>query len=93
MLKGRPLMTIFDLNAQDFGYREIARSTGHSRNTVRKYLREGGNAKPSEPRSQRGSKLDPYKSEIDRPIPTSAIRWALSGFSIYSFGLLCIPVR
>jgi transposase len=66
MLKGRPLMTIFDLNAQDFGYREIARSTGHSRNTVRKYLRDGGNAKPSEPRPQRGSKLDPYKSEIDR---------------------------
>lgn len=66
MLKGRPLMTIFDLKAQDLSYREIARSTGHSRNTIRKYLRDGAKAKPSEPKPPRSSKLDPYKSEIDR---------------------------
>ena len=90
MLKGRPLMTIFDLNAQDFGYREIARSTGHSRNTVRKYLRDGGNAKPSEPRPQRGSKLDPYKSEIDRlasegllSVPAIMSRIVPLGYAVY----------
>ena len=66
MLKGRPLMNLFDLNTQEFGYREIARVTGHSRNTVRKYLRDGGNAIAEAPKLPRISKLDPHKVEINR---------------------------
>lgn len=66
MLKGRPLMNLFDLKAQDLSYREIARETGHSRNTVRKYLRDGGSTKADQPKPQRTSKLDPYKDDIDR---------------------------
>ena len=66
MLEGRPLMNIFDLKQQGLSYREIARETGHSRNTVRKYLRDGASSRPSETKPQRNSKLDPYESEVDR---------------------------
>jgi transposase len=41
--------------------RAIARELGHSRNTVRKYLR---GAPPPVPRRRRGSVLDPYKEQI-----------------------------
>lgn len=66
MLKGRPLMNIFDLKQQGLSYRKIARETGHSRNTIRKYLRDGANSRPSEPTLTRVSKLDPYKDEVNR---------------------------
>ncbi|EQD74176.1 ISChy4, transposase, partial [mine drainage metagenome] len=59
-------MNIFDLKQQGLSYREIARETGHSRNTVHKYLRDGASSKPIETKPQRNSKLDPYKSEVDR---------------------------
>ena len=65
MLKGRSLMRLFELQAEGYGYREIARRTGHSRNTVRRYLRDGAGARKVT-RPRRGSKLDPYKAEIDR---------------------------
>jgi transposase len=41
--------------------RHIARELGHSRNTVRKYLR---GIPPPSPRSRRRSALDPYKEQI-----------------------------
>jgi transposase len=44
---------------------ELARQTGHSRNTIRKYVRDGELPEAKE-REKRGSKLDPYKAVIDR---------------------------
>ncbi len=46
------------------GIREIARLTGHDRNTVRRALRRSG--PPRYERAQRSSKLDPFKEEIHR---------------------------
>lgn len=65
MLKGRSLMTLHDLARKGMGYREIARLTGHSRNTVRRYLRDSAGKEQPE-RQKRGSKLDPYKPMIDK---------------------------
>lgn len=54
---------LHELKAKDKGIREIARETGHSRNTVRKYLRAG--EMPEHRTScKRTSKLDPYKETI-----------------------------
>ncbi len=44
--------------------REIARRTGHDRKTVQKAIRS--DAPPSYERPPRGSKLDPFKGEIER---------------------------
>ncbi len=44
--------------------REIARRTGHDRKTVQKAIRS--DAPPSYERAPRGSKLDPFKGEIER---------------------------
>jgi len=56
-------MEIKILRDQGKSEREISRLTGHSRNTVRKYL--AGNAPPVyKTRTPRGSKLDPFKSYI-----------------------------
>ena len=63
MLKGRSLMNIYKLGEEGLGYREIARITGHSRNTVRKYLRDGIKH-GSTNRKPKGSKLDPYKDTV-----------------------------
>lgn len=46
------------------GIREIARATGHDRNTVRRALRRQG--PPRYERQPRPSKLDPFKEEIHR---------------------------
>ena len=43
--------------------REIARRTGLSRNTIRKYLREGA-AEPKFKAPSRPSKLDPYAARL-----------------------------
>lgn len=57
------MMDIFELKAQGYSIRKIAAMTGHSRNTIRKYLRakEIPKRKPVPPRP---SKLDPYKALI-----------------------------
>jgi len=44
--------------------RKIARITGHSRNTVRKYLRANGIPEPRYPK-KRGSKLDLFKPSLE----------------------------
>lgn len=64
MLKGGSLLRLQELASEGKSLREIARETGFSRNTVRKYLRDG---RPHEqqPRPKRGSKLDAFKPTID----------------------------
>ena len=64
-MKGRPLMKLSELQAEGLSYREIARQSGHSRNTVRRYLRDeaGKNVAVRQPK---GSKLDPFKGMIDQ---------------------------
>ncbi|WP_206919927.1 IS21 family transposase [Alicyclobacillus suci] len=64
MLKGGSLMSVQDLLTQGKSLREIARETGFSRNTIRKYVRSGM-AVQVQPRARRGSKLDAYKPLID----------------------------
>jgi transposase len=46
------------------GIRELARVTGSSRNTVRRYLREGEAAAVRKPAPRRAEKLDPFKAYI-----------------------------
>lgn len=59
-------MEIRILYRQGKGIREIARLTGLSRNTVRKYLRDVGKDPSYRPRQQRPGKLDPYKGYLER---------------------------
>ena len=44
--------------------RELARVTGHSRNTVRRYLRGGEMAERRKPTAKRAEKLDAFKDYI-----------------------------
>ena len=44
--------------------RELARVTGHSRNTVRRYLRGGEAAGSRKPATKRAEKLDDFKDYI-----------------------------
>lgn len=57
-------MRIYEMQAEGLGYREIARITGHSRNTVRRYLRDGAGGQVLT-RASRPSKLDPFKEVVD----------------------------
>ena len=59
------MISLHELYATGKSIREIARITGHSRNTVRKYLRANGIPEPRY-RKKRGSKLDPFKPLIDQ---------------------------
>lgn len=60
-------MELHELKAEGLSIREIARRTGHSRNTVRKALRE--RKLPSYgPRAKKGSKLDPFKKHLSERI-------------------------
>lgn len=63
MLKGRSLMRLHELEKQGIGYREIARLTGYSRNTVRRYLRDAAGRNETK-RAPKGSKLDRYKETV-----------------------------
>jgi len=58
---------LHELKAKGKSIRAIARETGRSRNTVRKYLRAEG-IPERKPHPKRGSKLDPYKDTIQEPI-------------------------
>jgi transposase len=64
MLKVRSLMKFFELRAEGLRYREISRVTGHSRNTVMRYLRDEA-GKNEAARAPRRSKLDPFREVID----------------------------
>ena len=56
------------------GARSIAKQSGCSRNTVRRYLREDG-AKRYGPREPRSCKLDGYKSYLSERIAQARPRW------------------
>jgi len=59
------VIRLHELYASGKSIREIARTTGHARNTVRKYLRANGIPEPRS-RKKRGSKLDPFKPLLDQ---------------------------
>jgi transposase len=76
MLDMEEFLVLRDLFNQGWSISEIARETGHSRTTVRKYLHSQVPPK-SENRSKRPSKLDDYKEYIDRQLqeyPLTAAR-------------------
>ncbi len=62
MLDQEGWMEIRILKKQGKSIKEICRITGHSRNTVRRYLRS--DEPPAYQRPPRGSKLDPFKDYI-----------------------------
>lgn len=62
MLKREDIVLIRAMEENGVGQREIARRTGFSRETVRKYVASEGF--PSPPTYDRGSILDPYKDKV-----------------------------
>lgn len=74
MLGTEGLMRIRILSEQGQSIRDIARSMGVSRNTVRRYLREQ-DAGVYGPRLSRGSKLDPWKGYLRARIEHAAPDW------------------
>jgi transposase len=59
------VIRLHELQAIGKSIRAITRETGHSRNTVRKYLRAAGIPTPL-PQKKRASKLDPFKALLDQ---------------------------
>jgi len=59
-------MNIYDFKRQGKSVREIARATGHPRNTIRKYLRDG--VRPGAKRQPQPSMLDPFKPYPDEQL-------------------------
>jgi len=70
MLTAEERMELEVLRKHGAGIRELARVTGWSRNTVRRYLREGDAAAVRKSTSKRAEKLDPFKVYI---VSTSSI--------------------
>ncbi len=64
MLTAEEQMELDVLKKHGAGIRELARATGRSRNTVRRYLREGEAAAVRKAAPKRAEKLDPFKSFI-----------------------------
>ena len=77
MLTQEQSVEIQVLKKQERSVREIAREMGVSRNTVRRYLREG---KPIRygPREPRLCKLDPYKRFVQKRIEQARPDWILA---------------
>jgi transposase len=63
MLRSGTVITLHEMKATGKSIRAIARETGHSRNTVRKYLRDR-ELPQRKATTRRPSKLDPYKPFI-----------------------------
>jgi len=63
MLEGGNVRQIFELKGQGRSIREISRTLGISKNTVKKYLRCPGVPK-AQPRPSRSSLLDPFKEHL-----------------------------
>ena len=72
MLTQEMVVTIHVLHKQGKSIRAISDELGISRNTVRKYLRNGG-AMPTYQRSPRPSKLDPYKAYLHKRIQAAGV--------------------
>jgi transposase len=64
MLTAEERMEVVVLRKHGASIRELARSTGRSRNTVRRYLREGEAAATRKPAPKRAEKLDPFRDYI-----------------------------
>src|ERR1700746_3587298 len=64
MLKVEGRMELAVLRQHGASLRELARVTGHSRNTVRRYLRGGETAERRKPTAKRAEKLDDFKDYI-----------------------------
>src|SRR5579864_2191610 len=64
MLKAEGRMELAVLRKHGASIRELARVTGHSRNTVRRYLREGDAAGARKVALKRAEKLDCFKDYI-----------------------------
>ena len=64
MLTVEERMELEVLRKHGAGIRELARTTGRSRNTVRRYLRKGEAAAVRKPAPKRAEKLDPFKDYI-----------------------------
>ena len=64
MLRAEDQMELAILKRHGESIRELARVTGWSRNTVRRYLREGEAACLRKSGPARAEKLDPYKEYI-----------------------------
>lgn len=62
------------LNKQGRSIRQIARETGLSRNTIRRYLREGHPIRYG-PRDPRACKLDPYKGFLQERLSQARPDW------------------
>jgi transposase len=72
MLEAEDRMEISVLAKHGSSIRAIARSTGWSRNTVRRYLRDGEAAATRKPSAKRVEKLDPFKDYIRERVVASA---------------------
>ncbi|GMA50621.1 hypothetical protein GCM10025857_19780 [Alicyclobacillus contaminans] len=59
------MLRLQGLQAEGKGWRTIARETGHSKNTVKKYLRDG-HPVGMKPRPNRARKLDPFIPQIQQ---------------------------
>ena len=64
MLKAEEQMELVVLKKHGESIRSLSRSTGRSRNTVRRYVRGGEAATTRKPAPKRVEKLDPYKQYI-----------------------------
>ena len=64
MLKVEVQMELGVLRKHGASIRELARMTGHSRNTVRRYLRGGERSERRKPTAKRAEKLDDFKDYI-----------------------------
>ncbi|MDA5111117.1 IS21 family transposase [Brevibacillus thermoruber] len=67
MLRSGIVISLHTMRAEGKSIREIARETGHSRNTIRRYLRANG-LPERKPRKTRVSKLDPFKPFLQERI-------------------------
>lgn len=75
MLSQEATMEIRILARQGLGIKEIARRTGCSRNTVRKYLREPDMAPRYAPRPDKPGKLTPFEAYIGQRLQHAAPDW------------------
>ena len=64
MLRRWDILSLLDMYQDGMSMREMARVTGHSRNTVRKWLQYPGRSPGDFCPKQRASKLDPYKDYL-----------------------------
>lgn len=72
MLRAEEQMELEILRRHGESIRELARATGRSGNTVRRYLREGEAACLRKARPPRAEKLDPYKGYIVERLKAAA---------------------